>query len=173
MKKPILVLVVVLIACKSSTAPGPQQFTIEDYFPYSEYENFVYEYAYENGDTNSYTDEVTSTTEFQGQTVYVIDEYYYNVIIDGEWREYGEMPTEEGEYSLNLKEPLELGTNVESLSHSYISGVNLTLNTYLGELENCIEVTFPNNGQRQYFAPGYGKVKDIVEDWTMHLKEVQ
>lgn len=170
MKKLIPVLIVLLIACQSNTAPETPSLSIEDYFPYDEYTELTYEMT-DSEDTLIHTSKITSTIEFKGVIVYVIDQYYYNVVINGEWREYGEEPTEEGEYIVMLKEPLEVGTDLNS--YSYIDEVGLVINTDLGTLENCIKVLFPNNGQERYFAPGYGLVKDITPAYTKKLVEVE
>lgn len=169
MKWFILVLILA-IACASSTAPEVPQLTVKDYFPYGNYNEFTIEVE-DGSETTTYTGKVTSTSSFQGETVYVVNYYYYSVVIDGEWREYGEMPTEEGEYLTMLKEPLEEGTELNSYSH--IDEVGLTLSTPFGTLENCIKVIFPNNGQARYFAPGYGIIKETVDDKIKRLVEVK
>lgn len=175
MKNLILILVIVFLAinCSSPTEPI-NEITIEDYFPYDEYTIFTYR-AVVNNDTSFYYDEVDEhILSYKEQNVYCLNGHYYNVIIDGEWREYDSFPSDSGEYIIFLKEPLEVGTQITETR--YITKTDISLRTArFGIINNCIATsTQTGSGDTAYYAIGYGEIKRSFKDnYVIDLIEIE
>lgn len=182
---------IVILSILFASCIGDESFnvkTVEDYMPYEKHTKFEYRHIL-NGTDTTYLTKIVNSRDliYHGQTVYRVNWYYYNVIIDGEWREYDGMPTDTTRYYIYLKEPIETGiewfvdpleTDNNSIKY-YISATNLNLSTEFGILENCIEISLYSTFRtdKYYYAPGYGKVKSTWDDYsgshTTELIEVE
>jgi len=181
-KKIYLVLIGVFVfTCGKQ--PVPSNRTIEDYFPYDEYNELTFRSILNGTDTTFSTETVNSRSlRYMGQVVYQVNSYYYQVLIDGEWREYDGVPSDTTPYPLIcLKEPLEIGTEQMYYINSWsciISDIDVSLRTArMGIVNNCIELiekTETGFGRDTiYYALGYGEIRVIFYDYHgRHFKEL-
>lgn len=173
--KLVSILVILLVGCNSNPVePEIKDVSIEDYFPYDEYTNFTYRIIANNDTSFSYDEVNDRELNYEGQNVYCLNEHYYNIIINGEWREYDNFPSSDGEYIIFLKEPLEFGTQITETR--YITKMNISLRTArFGIINNCIATsTLTGSGDTVYYAPEYGEIKRSFQgNYVVDLIEIE
>jgi len=172
MKKLAFLLIVLLIACESSTAPDTQEMTIERYFPLTIGNTWVYKYE----DGNLDTIEVISSYPYDNETIYMTNNYTYYYYKNDILKQYiYDAPQESNNYYIPLKEPIEVGNKWEWILDSHyptdtlrITQVDVTISIEAGSFKNSIEIESVKSDKIWIYALDVGLIKviDLNPAWN-------
>jgi len=194
MKRLILVLILLLIVCQSSTAPEdtPEYtHTVEDCFPLAIGNTWKWiDKTYLERDTFPLFEiKIDSSYMWDGKTVYEtitsyliitrqIEEYtlYYNYYDGGIYEWEGEEPSNDGSYLLRIKEPLEVGNEWGRSSNDdeerlEITEIGISRSVEAGNFDDCIKVELVGSEKYWIYAPDVGLIEtECQELWGYEVK---
>jgi len=192
MKKIIPLLILLLIACQSNTAPEDiPEYTVENYFPLEigNTWNWIYKALIELDTFVLYEIKIDSSYIWNGKTVYeTITTYwqrtrqiiectpYYNYYDGGIYEWECEKPSNDGSYFLRIKEPLETGNEWGRSSDAddqrlEITEIGISRSVEAGNFDDCIKVELVGSDQYWIYAPDVGLIETNTKElWDYEVK---